>query len=441
MLVNKEAARARNVLAPAALALFSLLAAPAGGAAPQEEAQALTPAEKAAGWTLLFDGESPECWRGYGRDAFPEAGWAVEDGCLRVVAGGGGGDIVTIDRFAEFDFCFEWKVAEGANSGVMFHVAETEEAPWQTGPEYQIFDDAGAGVEPNDPHSCGALYALYAPENKTLKPAGEWNSGRIVVRAGRLSHFVNGVKVLEAELGGDDWNERVANSKFSEYAGFGRQGSGHLCLQDHGNDIWFRNLKVRDLTRPVPGEVELFNGESLEGWQCFSEDGSTGTDAWRVEDGLLKTAGTPAGYLYTAATYESYVLKLEWRFNPETLEAGNGGVLLRVGGEHQVWPESVEAQLMSGAAGDFWTIGEYPMSTAPERMSGRNTQKTHGAERPIGEWNQYEIIVDGPRITLIVNDEVVNEAWDVLVRPGHVALQAEGAEMHFQNIRLAPIEG
>jgi hypothetical protein len=133
------------------------------------------------------------------------------------------------------------------------------------------------------------------------------------------------------------------------------------------------------------------------------------------------------------------VLKLEWRFDPVTKKAGNSGVLLRRIGEQKVWPRSVEAQLQSENAGDFWNIDKFGMKTVPERTRGRNTRKTHGAERPIGEWNEYEIIVDGGDIVLKVNGQVLNRAWDVTVIPGQICLQSEGAVIQFRRIRLAPI--
>jgi hypothetical protein len=132
------------------------------------------------------------------------------------------------------------------------------------------------------------------------------------------------------------------------------------------------------------------------------------------------------------------VLKLEWRFDPAK-GAGNSGVLLRMIGEHKVWPRSVEAQLQSGNAGDFWNIDEFPMKTDPQRTHGRNTKKTHFAEYPIGDWNEYEIVVDGGSVILNVNGEELNRAGDVLKTPGKIGLQSEGAEIHLRNIRLAPI--
>lgn len=409
-----------------------------GNVTPYAVSNQLSPGEARDGWTLLFDGQDPSSWRGYQKDGFPGQGWSVKDGCLHHAKGGGGGDLISVGQYRDFDFQFDWKVAEGANSGVMYRVAESAGTTWQTGPEYQVLDD-GLFQKLNPKNSAGALYALYAPKNKVLKPAGEFNHGRIRLQDRRLEHWLNGIQVVSCRLGSPEWNALVEASKFKAYPGFGLQEIGHLALQDHGDEVWYRNLKIKDLSAPNPGEIELFNGRNLSGWEGYHRDGAATEDVWRVEDGILICKGSPAGYLYTQREFKNFVLSLQWRFNPVTKQAGNSGVLMRMTGEHKVWPRSIEAQLHSGNAGDFWLIGGYPAKGNESRTRGRNIRKTVGNENPVGEWNQYEITVRGGQVILRVNDQVLNEVTGAEVVPGKICLQSEGVEIQFRNIRLRPL--
>ena len=203
--------------------------------------------EEQEGFRLLFDGKSSQGWRGFAKPEFPAQGWSIVEGALHVAAGGGGGDLVTSEQFGDFELRFEWKVAAGANSGVMYRVSETHQWPWQTGPEYQVLDDArhGDGKEPRT--SAAALYALVAADGKTLAPVGEWNKGRISVRGWHVEHWLNGKKVVDLDLSTADAKAKIAASKFSSMPHFATQSRGHLALQDHGDAVWFRSLRVRDL--------------------------------------------------------------------------------------------------------------------------------------------------------------------------------------------------
>lgn len=425
-----------------ALIAFAVCAVATAQVAPEPAPNTLTRAERAAGWKLLFDGKSTTAWQAYKGKGFPEKGWSVADGCIKTHAGEGAPDIVTVDEYGDFELAIEWKVAPKANSGIMFRVTDQHATTWQSGPEYQILDDAGHNMTADNPHSAGALYDLYPPVGKkSSRPAGEFNQTRIRLKDGVLQHFLNGAKVLECRIDTPEWAERIAASKFKTYSGFGAAAKGRIALQHHGGDVWFRNIKIRDLSAKMPGEIALFNGRDLSGWKAIlPEGGKKLEDVWSVQDGVIVCKGQPIGYIRTENDYKNFVLKLEWRFNPVTKKAGNSGVLLRMIGEDKVWPRSVEAQLQSENAGDFWNIDEFPMKTVAERLSGRNTKKTHMAERPIGEWNEYEIVVDGGNIVLNVNGEELNRAWDVQEVAGKICLQSEGAEIHFRNIRLAPID-
>jgi hypothetical protein len=203
-------------------------------------------------------------------------------------------------------------------------------------------------------------------------------------------------------------------------------------------------LTLQQTPKPTDKEIRLFNGKDLTSWDYYLADPNAKMeDVWSVdrEQGILICKGSPPGYLYTKQDYTNFILKLEWRWAPGK-PPGNSGVLLRVHGEHKIWPRSIEAQLMYMNAGDFWLIDGAPLETDPEfvdKNTPRHRWRKKTAEKPAPEWNEYEIIVKGDRITLKVNGEVVNEGWGAEVRPGKIALQSEGGEIHFRNIRLIPL--
>jgi hypothetical protein len=209
----------------------------------------LTPEEQKGGWKLLFDGTTTNGWRGFKQPA-ANSGWKVEDGAL-VRADKGAGDIMTADQFGAFELVLDYQIAPGGNSGLMFHVTEEAERPWQTGPEVQILDN----VAGHDPNKAGWLYELYVPDFDATKPAGEWNELRLIVTPEKGETWMNGKKYYEFVKGSADWNARVAKSKFAALPLFGKATKGHICLQDHGDRIAFRNVKIRALDaagKPAP---------------------------------------------------------------------------------------------------------------------------------------------------------------------------------------------
>ncbi|HEX5726027.1 MAG TPA: DUF1080 domain-containing protein [Longimicrobiaceae bacterium] len=206
----------------------------------------LTAQEQADGWRLLFDGRTTAGWRGYRQAAIP-AGWQVVDGALTRVAQAG--DIVTEEEFDSFELALEWRVASGGNSGVFFHVVEdsTLDYVWRSGPEMQVLDNA-AHPDGRDPlTSAGSNFALHAPVRDVTRPAGEWNAARLVVDGAHVEHWLNGVRLLEYELGSADWEARVRGSKFAAMPRYGRAPRGHLALQDHGDRVAFRSIRIRTL--------------------------------------------------------------------------------------------------------------------------------------------------------------------------------------------------
>jgi Domain of Unknown Function (DUF1080) len=195
-------------------------------------------------WRILFDGRSLDAWRGFKKDNVP-AGWQVVDGGLTRVDQAG--DLVTRELFDDFELTLEWQVAEGGNSGIMYRVTEDGGATYETGPEMQVLDDARHKDGQSRLTSAGAAYGLYAAPAGVVKPAGEWNAVRIVVRGNHVEHWLNGTKVVEYQLGSPDWEAKVKASKFRQWPGYGRAASGHIALQDHGDRVAYRDIRIRTL--------------------------------------------------------------------------------------------------------------------------------------------------------------------------------------------------
>jgi hypothetical protein len=225
------------------------LGAQAKPAAPSASANApansLTAAERAAGWRLLFDGATTTGWRGYKSQAMPN-GWRAENGTL--TKDGSVGDILTADQFANFELTLDWKIAKGGNAGVFYRGTEEYGHIYWSAPEYQLLDDANAPDGKSPLTSAAAAYALYPPPAGIVKPAGEWNSTRIIVNGAHVEHWLNGQKVVQYELWSPDWEAKVKASKFKDWPNYGRAKSGYIAIQgDHNGVLALRNIKLRTL--------------------------------------------------------------------------------------------------------------------------------------------------------------------------------------------------
>jgi glucose/arabinose dehydrogenase len=255
----------------------------------EDRANQLTRAETISGWKLLFDGTTTTGWRNYKKDKISD-GWKVVDGAL-VREGKSAGDIITDRKYKYFELSLDYNISKEGNSGLMFHVTEDNPAPWQSGPEVQIQDN----IDGHDPQKSGWLYQMFQPypmrwagETETpdaTRPPGQWNQLFLRISPKGCEVSMNGVMYYQFRLGDKRWDELVAKSKFAQFPGFGKAGEGYICLQDHGNLISFRNIKIRELSEdgsiasPVDGKLALkpvlaFPKLKWEGWQPVDEDGT-----------------------------------------------------------------------------------------------------------------------------------------------------------------------
>ncbi|HUE86078.1 MAG TPA: DUF1080 domain-containing protein [Vicinamibacterales bacterium] len=233
-----------GVVAARAVGLALAVVCGIGIMSAEQSVNALTAAEQAEGWKLLFDGKTLQGWRAF-RSPAPPGGWKAIEGEL--VRQDKGGDLMTAEQFDDFELRLEWKVTTSGNSGIMFRVTDEGNQTYETGPELQILDNAGHKDGKDPMTSAGSNYAMHPPVRDVTKPVGEWNEVRLIVDGAHVEHWMNGVKLLEYELWSEDWGKRVKASKFAKMPGYGRAKRGHIVLQDHGDLVWFRNIKIKPL--------------------------------------------------------------------------------------------------------------------------------------------------------------------------------------------------
>lgn len=206
----------------------------------------LSKKEKKEGWQLLFDGSTTKGWHAFRKPGVMNPQWKIEEGTLTLTEKGGG-DIVTDEDYENFELQLEWKISEKGNSGVFFHVSEDSayKSVWKTGPEMQILDDEGHPDGKFPTHRAGANYDLAVPLHPLTKKPGEWNQAGIKVENGHVVYTLNGKITADYTLWSPEWEELVKKSKFREMPGYGRMKKGRIALQDHGDKVWFRNIKIR----------------------------------------------------------------------------------------------------------------------------------------------------------------------------------------------------
>ncbi|MDK2837781.1 MAG: hypothetical protein PWR15_850 [Bacteroidota bacterium] len=399
---------------------------------PAPKNNVLTEAEKAEGWKLLFDGKTLDGWRDYNGDSLT-APWIVEDGCIRAKGSGSdaSGYIVTDTIYENFELVWDWKIAEGGNSGMLYHVVENPKfkVPYVTGPEYQLIDDFGFPEPLEDWQKTAADYAMHVPDpSKTIiKPAGEWNTSKIVFDNGHVEHWLNGEKVLEFEAWTDDWFEKKNSGKWKDAPEYGLARKGVICLQDHGSAAWFRNIKIKELPRKTK-EVDLFNGVDLKGWEIY------GTEKWYVDNGLLVCESGPDkqyGYLATREYYDDFDLTVDFK----QLANGNSGVFFRSfiepgliinGWQVEVAPKGMDTGGIYESYGRGWLV------QIPDEKE--NILKP-------GDWNTLRILVKGDNVKTWLNGEQMVDLSDAQIgkAQGRIALQIHdggGIKVQWKNLKL-----
>lgn len=209
----------------------------------------LTAEQKADGWKILFNGQDLEGWRFF-RDKENNS-WRVIDGtlhCKPFDEANKRSDLITTEQFTDFELVFDWKISPQGNSGVMFRVTEEFEEPYLSGPEYQVLDDEGYPGDVKDVQLTGSNFGMHAPSPmKILKPVGDWNSSRLVVKDNHVEHWLNGAKVIEYEIDSEEWKRLKHTSKWNDVTGYGAATTGHIDIQDHGNEVWYKNIFIKPL--------------------------------------------------------------------------------------------------------------------------------------------------------------------------------------------------
>lgn len=418
--------------------IFFILALAGAVFSCEQKPNTLTSKEKADGWVLLFDGQTMNGWRDFNGTSLTGP-WEVQDGTIWTDGEGddGNGYIVTDREYANFDLKWEWKIARGGNSGMIYHAVEGPQykVPYVTGPEYQIIDDDnweevnGYPLEPWQ--RCAVDYAMYVPDFDTriLKPAGQWNQSEIIFDNGHVTYLLNGKVTVEFDAWTPDWYARKDAGKWGHAPEYGLSRTGHICIQDHGYPAWFRNLKIKELpTKPI--EKDLFNGKDLTGWTLY------GKDKWYVENGELvcESADVPDqyGYLATNEYYDDFDLTVEFKQEAN----GNSGVFFRStvtppdhvnGWQVEVAPKG------NDTAGIYESYGRGWLVQIPEEKEDILKE---------GQWNTLRILAQGARIQTWLNGEPMVDITDEKVGLGHgrIALQIHdggGIKVRWRNLHIS----
>ena len=401
------------------------------------------------GFVSIFNGKDMDGW-----DGNPDF-WSVKDGVIRgetTAEKPTKGNTFCVWRggtLKDFILRIKFRLQNG-NSGIQYrskemdkwrvggYQAEVENAPGKVG---FLYHEGGRGWlvnvgdfmvidEKGEKKVVGKVWDKDDLVKRGYYNNKDWNEYIIIARGNFIQHYLNGYPTMSLID-----NDRVTDPKDPA----DRKGAameGILALQIHAGPpmvVEFKDICLKTLEGPFGKAVRLFNGENLDGWVPASD---ALKETFGVKDGVITDTGKPAGYLRTADDFTSYVLSLQLKH----VTGGNSGVLVRCVGPDKVWPKSIECQGQTNAMGDIWNIDKFPMKVAEDRTNDRHTRKMHPPnERAMGEWNDYDILLNGGDLQIRVNNLLQNTATECEVVPGKIALQAEGSQKEFRNIVLVPI--
>ena len=380
------------------------------------------------GWSSLFDGETLAGWTNANGKPVAEGGWVAKDGVLH--RAGRSGDLYSAKEYSDFELRWDWKISAKGNSGVKYRVTRYGES--LLGPEYQVLDPRHAdGAKPS--HRAGALYDLVpSSDENSVKPVGEWNTSRVVARGGHLQHYMNGQLVVDIEVGSDLWNEVHAKSKFKKHADFAANSKGRIFFQDHGDEVWYRNIAIKELTAQAGDSkawTSLFNGKDLSGWSVKS-----GKATYRVEGNCIVGTtedGSPNTFLTTDQQYDNFELEFEVKVHDKL----NSGVMLRsllknidkdqYGGRIFGPQCEIEASGPNGAESGYI----YGEATGRGWLTPKDQLIAHKVMKD-GEWNHFRVIANGANFKTWINGKAISDLTDEEIfktnPKGHIGLQVHG---------------
>lgn len=414
------------------------------------------------GWEVLFDGTSTDAFRGWKSKTFPEKGWVIDGDALHIQADSKAGDIVTKKEYASFDLRFEWKVAKGSNSGVIYRCVEHDDVrlSFMSGPEYQILEDDNHQNGKNPKTTAASLYAHYAPnDKKTLKAIGEWNTGRIVVNGSKVEHWLNGEVVVAYDLDSEAFKKISQSTHYKQWPQFAKEKKGHIAFQDHTDDVWFRNIKIKELPEPMAADegddwLALFDGKSMDQFRAMKD--LEIDKRWVIQDGLLHyTGGKFGGDLVTKKAFGDFDLRWEWKLSV----GGNSGIKYRVNPEKpnkKMYAFGLEYQILDDEKHSDGKNPSHRVGSLYNMIEADRDKKVN----PPGQWNESRILSKGNKIEHWLNGEIVvaYEVWSdefnallakskyrgnkdfAKMQPGHIAIQEHRDKVWYRNIRIKELD-